>query len=41
MQNKTDKMQKEEKQEDKDPVHFAYGVQRHNMQDPAANRKLH
>lgn len=39
MQNKTDEMQG--KQEDKDPVPFAYGVQRHNMQDPAANRKLH
>lgn len=44
MQNKIAKLQKEEKGgggETKGPLPFAYWVQRHNMQHPAANGKLH
>lgn len=47
MQNKIAKLQKEEKggrkkkTKTKGPLPFAYWVQRHNMQHPAANGKLH
>lgn len=46
MQNKIAKLQKEgkkgeKKKKTKGPLPFAYWVQRHNMQHPAANGKLH
>lgn len=46
MQNKIAKMQRKMgggrwEEKNKDPLPFAYGVQRHNMQHPAANGKLH